>query len=240
MKVLFCANDKEGTTIGGPDIWIRRIVFYLKDKGINIHLCFFFFGELENCNNINFLKNKGIPISTISNNEFPYTERRVLQFLKIIEKIQPDIIVGNLCVPVLYASAFLKKYNIPVIPVLHANNEFYKGIIEEFITKKGKYNIENIVTVSKFLAEQCSQNRNTKVSVISCGTEVPSIKTTPPTKVLNVVYIGRFRQWQKRIYDVTKAFCKASHEVPNTNYFFYGYGPEGEEEKMKEDNNDCD
>jgi hypothetical protein len=35
MKVLFCANDREGTNVGGPDIWISKITYYLKEKGLD-------------------------------------------------------------------------------------------------------------------------------------------------------------------------------------------------------------
>jgi glycosyltransferase involved in cell wall biosynthesis len=43
--------------------------------------------------------------------------------------------------------------------------------------------------------------------------------------ILNIVYAGRIDEKQKRISEVTHAFCKAAMEVPGTNYTIYGDGP---------------
>ena len=39
-----------------------------------------------------------------------------------------------------------------------------------------------------------------------------------------MVYAGRIDEKQKRISDVTRAFCKAAEEVPGTSYTIYGHG----------------
>ena len=234
MKVLLCANDHEKITVGGPDVWMRRLANYLALNNIEISVCFFYYGNLEHCQNIQNLKQDGIAVECISNNKYPFTEGRLLEFLKIVKKLEPNIVIGNLCVPTFFASRYLKKLNIPVIPVIHANNTFYNGVIEEFVWKRGAFQITNLVTVSKFLRLLCLSKSRANVSVISCGTKTPSFKNTEPNGILKVVYIGRFRQWQKQIYDLTEAFCLASKQVPNAMFYLYGYGPNGEDERMHE------
>ena len=36
MKVLLCANDHEKITVGGPDVWMRRLANYLALNNIEI------------------------------------------------------------------------------------------------------------------------------------------------------------------------------------------------------------
>jgi len=236
LKVILCGHDHSGTTVGGPDVWLRRLALYLIDHKLDITICYFYFGSLDQCNNIRESKKKGIHVETISFNTHAYTEDRVKAFLKIVNKLLPDLIIANLSVPVLFSARYLQPNNIPVIGVIHSNDEFYRGIIEEFIWKKSKYRIKYMVTVSDYLKDLCYQKVHkdaVKIETIPCGTIMPGMSNSKPNDIIRVVYVGRFRHLQKRIFDLTKAFCLAANQLEGFKFYFYGYGPDGEEKEMQ-------
>jgi len=191
LKILFCAYDRAGQIASGPNAWLQRLVpDLISNYRLDIQTLFVYSGESNKCPTISFFKNKNIPLQLINSNTHNYVEDQVKELLGIIKKEDISVVVANLVIPALYATQYLKPFNISVIGVLHSNDEFYKGVITKFIHGNKKNQLSTAVSVSGYINTICeSQNTNTQLLNIPCGTpEVKNSTSLDSQEVFKVIY----------------------------------------------------
>jgi len=227
MKILFCAYDRPGQIASGPNAWLQRLIpDLINNYGLDIQTLFVYSGEYRQCPTISHFKENNLPIHLINSNLHNYIEGQVKELLGIIKKEDISLVVANLVIPALYATQYLKPFNIAVIGVLHSNDEFYKGVITKFIHGNKKNQLSTAVSVSVYINIICeSQNTQTQLLNIPCGTpEVKNSTSLDSQEALKVIYAGRLVVQQKQILKLTKAFCDASKANSNLEFSIYGDG----------------
>ena len=227
MKILFCAYDRPGQISSGPNAWLQRLVpDLISNYGLDIQTLFVYSGESNKCPTISYFKENNLPIHLINSNTHNYVEGQVKELLGIIKKEDISVVVANLVIPALYATQYLKPFNISVIGVLHSNDEFYKGVITKFIHGNKKNQLSTAVSVSGYINTICeSQNTNTQLLNIPCGTpEIENSTLRNSQEVFKVIYAGRLVKEAKQVLKLTKAFCDASKVNSNLEFSIYGDG----------------
>ena len=165
MKILFCAYDRAGQIASGPNAWLQRLVpALISNYGLDIQTLFVYSGESNKCPTISFFKNNNLPLHLINSNTNSYVEDQVKALLNIVRREDISTVVANLVIPALYATQYLKPYNIPVIGVLHSNDTFYKGVITKFIHGKIKNQLSTVVSVSGYINIIC-ESQNTQYPI---------------------------------------------------------------------------
>lgn len=223
MKITFCAYDKPGS-IGGPVTWLMNLLPKLKEENFEVS-CLVLFHEGNTGPLFQHLTTKGILCETVS--FLSTTEENITWILSCLQEIKPNFFVPNLVVPAYYAAAWAKKQGIYTIGVSHSDDPFYHALQKEFIDGKKKFRLDGMVCVSDELEYQLNQSSsNIRIKKIPYGVTIPTTKTERLDETLRVIYVGRLAEEQKRISDVTRAFCKITSELPNVEAVFYGDGPD--------------
>ena len=227
MKILFCAYDRPEQIASGPNAWLQRLVpDLIYDYGLDIQTLFIYSGESSNCPTISYFKEKNLPLHPINTDSYNYVEDQVKELLNIVKREHISTVVANLVIPALYATQYLKQFNIPVIGVMHSNDTFYQGVITKFIHGKTKNQLSIAVSVSGYINSISeSQNTNTQLLNIPCGTpEVENSTSRESKEILKVIYAGRLVKEAKQVLKLTKAFCEASKVNSNLDFSIYGDG----------------
>ncbi|MDZ8055079.1 MAG: glycosyltransferase family 4 protein [Aulosira sp. ZfuVER01] len=225
MKVGFCTYDAPGFT-GGPNSWLRRLLPSLRVAGIEVWVLFFIdSNELENCSCVQDLSKQGIKCDF-----FPWqttTEQKIHWLLSKLAEDPPDVFVPNMLVSAFYASRWVREAGIPTIGILHSDDEFYWGILKEFVFSRASYRLSALVCVSQFLTQKVISLGNTSdlIRQIPYGVSLPKQVARPPLERMRLIYVGRLVEEQKQISQVTSALCRAVREVPNTEAVIFGDGP---------------
>ncbi|EAZ92058.1 glycosyltransferase family 4 protein [Crocosphaera chwakensis] len=223
MKVSFCAYDFPDR-VGGPYAWLPRLLPLLRDRGIEPKVLFFIPGNKKKCQAVQLVKEQGFQHSV---KKFPrYIDQRIRWILEELKEDTPDVFIPNLVVPAFYASRWVKKAGIPTVGVMHSDDPFYYGVLDQFVFGSSDYQLSGFVAVSRFI-EQTIHNKGKTQSLIRCipyGAPIPPNKTKKPSDKLRIIYVGRLVEEQKQISLLTKAFCRAVKEVPNTEAIIYGSG----------------
>ena len=230
MKILFCAYDRSNHLATGPNAWLQRLVpDLISNYGLDIQTLFVYSGVSKKCPTISYFKENNLPIHLINSNTHNYVEDQIKELLGIIKKEDISLVVANLVIPALYATQYLKPFNIPVIGVMHSNDTFYQGVITKFIHGKSKNQLSTAVSVSDYIKTICtSKQTQTQLLNIPCGTPQPNIRTSRSTedKYFKIMYAGRLEIQQKQILKLVNAFVEASSLNPNLEFSIYGDGTE--------------
>ena len=235
MKILFCAYDRPGQIASGPNAWLQRLVpDLISNCSLDIQTLFVYSGESKKCPTISFFKNNNLPLHLINSNTHNYVEGQVKALLGIVKKEDISVVVANLVIPALYATPYLKKYQITTVGVMHSSDKFYKGVIAKFIHGKTKNQLTTAVSVSGYINTICtSQNTQTQLLNIPCGTpEIENSILRNSQEILKVIYAGRLVKEAKQVLKLTKAFCDASKNNNNLEFNIYGDGDQ--EQSIKE------
>ncbi|OCQ94472.1 glycosyl transferase family 1 [Nostoc sp. MBR 210] len=225
MKVTFCTYDSPNFT-GGPNSWLRCLLPSLQKNGIESEVLFFIDGKVPNeCPCFDALSKQGFSCKA-----FPWettTQHKIRWILSKLSENPPDIFVPNLIVAALYASKWVKLAGIPTIGVLHSDDDFYKGIIREFVFGQAEYTLSALVCVSEYLTQTVRNLGNTDVLIrkIPYGVQIPEKYAQAPKDKLRLIYVGRLVEEQKQISQVTKSLCRVVKEIPNTEAIICGDGP---------------
>lgn len=227
MKILFCAYDRPGHLATGPNAWIQRLVPDLMSTyGLKIQTLFIYSGKAADCPTLSYFKGHHLPISTINREDIPFVADQVKALIQIVKKESISIVLANLVIPAFYATRYLKRFNIPVIGVMHSNDTFSKNVISKFIHGTAQDQLTASVAVSHYINGLCKDTiTTTALSVIPCGTPIPEAKTViSKDKSLKVIYAGRLEIQQKQILKLTAAFIAASEQFPLLTFSIYGEG----------------
>lgn len=229
MKITFCTYDNP-TFHGGPNSWLKRLLPGLRDLGYEVELIFFFEGEISKCPTYQFFEN-----SKFKTYYYPhrgYASDKIKWILQLIAQHPPDVFVPNMLVHAFYASRWIKQMGIPTIGLLHSDDSFHEGLIEEFVSGPEKYQLSALVCVSQFLFDKAKSyaTGNTLIIKIPYGVPTGLYKEQGVVEVKRLIYVGRLVEEQKRISEVTQALCDVVKAVPGIQAILYG---EGEREKVQ-------
>lgn len=153
--------------------------------------------------------------------------KAVWSSLKIIEQSQPDIYVPNCIVPAYFAAGYARQQGVHTIGVLHSDDPFYWGIVDEFIKGKPAFRLSAAVTVSKFLQDAtAAPTRQNKILTrrIGCGVPLPNEIAQRSDGVFRLIYSGRLEEEQKCISKVTHSLCAAVKQNPGVEAWIAGEG----------------
>ena len=133
------------------------------------------------------------------------TERAVRNCLELIEESQPDIYVPNYLLPAYYAAGYVRSQGVYTVGVLHSDDPFYWGLVDEFVNGLSAFRLSAVVSVSKFLQEVVEKSTKKHKLIarhIANGVPIPDDAAKPPNGVFRLVYTGRLEEKQKCISDV--------------------------------------
>ncbi len=230
MKVTFCTRESDKVS-GGQNTWLCRFLPELCRRGIEPRLLCFTSSGKEELPTVRSLRQSGISCTTASREECRYTEQGVRWILEQLAEDLPDVFVSNMVIlAAYYAGRWLREAGIPTVGICHGGgmSEFYPGLLDEFVLGRAAYKVSAFVCVSKDL-EQDVVKRNPKGALIRrifCGVSVPDGMARRLNGRLRLVYVGQLVEERKRISEVTHALCRAVCEVPGTEAFIYGDGPD--------------
>lgn len=224
MRIVFCTCDSP-TFTGGPNSWLRRLLLDLKDAGLDIQVIFLIGGGSPNeCPTYQMLVENDI--CCLSFPIISSTEQKIHWILSVLSENPPDIFVPNMLVAPFYASRWVKEAGIPTIGVLHSDDDFHRGVLDEFVFGHAAYRFSALVCVSDFLKQYVSNlgNTTTEILQIPYGVPVPVRQAHPPDERLKLIYVGRLEEEQKRISEVTLGLCQVVKQVTSTEVIIYGEG----------------
>jgi colanic acid/amylovoran biosynthesis glycosyltransferase len=223
LKVAFATYDAMDD-VGGVSSWLRRLVPYLQKDGIDLEIHLLAFGGRPGVNFAWFEKH-GV---TVRWRPWRYhTRKAVRDCLQLVEEGQPDVYVPSCILPAYYAAGYLRGQGLPTVGVIHSDDPFYWGIVDEFVNGLSAFRLSALVTVSTFLegAVQTSiKQRHTLLRKIGYGVPIAESAAKPPNGVFRLIYSGRLVEQQKRISEVTEALCAVVKANPDVEAWMVGEG----------------
>jgi glycosyltransferase involved in cell wall biosynthesis len=224
MKVVFATYDAP-TDVGGVSTWLRRLLPQLQAGGwaVEVHLLCQGNQPGANCR---WYAAHGIPFRWAP---WPvHSATAVRRLCDLLALADPDIYVPNCLVPAYFAAGFAREYGVRTVGVLHSDDAFYWGIAEEFLGRRPQFRLDAMVGVSGFLAAAIRQAAapGIEVRLIGCGVPIPEAFAAPPQDSFRLVYLGRLDETQKRIRLVAKALVSVVTQIPGTEAWIVGEGPE--------------
>ena len=230
LKITICSHDGKDY-FGGPYEWVKRFGPALKQAGAEVSFLFFSDHQEKESSTYLYLKEQGFHCSVLPQHSFSHyrdtTEDRVKWCLKQVKRHAPDIFIANASLPALFAGKWIKASGIPVIGVLHTDDERFQWMQQEFLSASQDFALSALVCVSELLKDKVS-NLNSfhiPIEVISCGTPIPYYQRPKGLSPLKLVYAGKLTEEAKQISLLTKAFCKVVKEVKGVEAYIYGDGP---------------
>jgi glycosyltransferase involved in cell wall biosynthesis len=203
---------------------MKRLLPYLRNNGIETRIIFFA-AHTKNLPTYQYFTKLGFTCKIIYWELF--NEEKIIEILNDINRYPPDIFIPNYFPVACYAAKWAKQNGIPTICILHNDNDLHNKLINVFALGDEGYKVSAIIGVSKLLTEMIMNQHpvNVKVECIPYGAPIPEkISVLKTNDTLKLVYMGRMMETQKRISDVTKAFCRVAKEIPGTECVLYGSG----------------
>ena len=224
MKITICAFDAPNN-LDGPTTWIKRLLPYFREKNIESRIIFLA-ANAKDLPAYNYFVNEGFECKLIYWELF--NDEKILAILNDVKEFPPDIFITNYFAIALEAGKWIKKSGIPTVMVLHNDNKYHYDLVKKYAANNDESDVSSVVCVSNLIQHISQQTAplHKSIKYIPIGAPVTAEVTGLATDgELKVVYAGRIDEKQKRISDVTHAFCKAAKEVPGTSYTIYGHGP---------------
>lgn len=223
FKVTFAAAEGRDPC-DAQAIWLRRLLPCLKARGIEPRVLFFAVERPDVCKSLDVFREHGIQYRITRNRGT--TGNLVRWFLTELQMAPPDVFVPHHVVWALYAARWAKEAGIPTVCVLHNDDDPCRALIRQFGNRESSFGVSSFVAVSEQIRNFALQmvSQRTPVEVIPCGVPVPSVPVLYDGGALRVCYFGRLIEKQKRISDVSRAFCRACRELPGVEAYIYGAG----------------
>lgn len=224
LTVDICGYDKLEVA-GGPVVWLMRFPNTLRKLGVNVRVRLMTWDTLEQGVVLKSLRNQGFDVTC---QRFADTESNIRWYLRNLNDSPPDIFVPNLVTPALFAARWARAAGIPTIGILHSDDKFYSAVQQEFIFGQSDFALSSIVCVSGELQRQVSarQPSNTRPVRIPYGVPTPDSTARKIPGRLRIGYVGRLAEEQKRISEVTRAFCRVTNRLEGVEAIIYGDGPD--------------
>ncbi len=223
MKAVFVTYDSQND-VGGASSWLQRLLPRLKTAGVEVEAHVLAFGGHPGVNCAWFAKER-IPFRWRPWEDD--TERAVRNCLELIEESQPDIYVPNYLLPAYYAAGYVRSQGVYTVGVLHSDDPFYWGLVDEFVNGLSAFRLSAVVSVSKFLQEEVEKSTKKHKLIarhIANGVPILDDVAKPPNGVFRLVYTGRLEEKQKCISDVTRALCSVVTQNSGVEAWIVGEG----------------
>jgi colanic acid/amylovoran biosynthesis glycosyltransferase len=221
MKVAFATTDAP-RHISGASTFMQRVLPLLQGAGVTVEV--HVMGQPGT--NCTYFEERGIPVRWIPwQQHLPHAVRAFLRFL---EEGQPDVYVPNYMLPAYFAAGHARRSGIPTVGILHSDDPYYWGLVDEFIKGPPEFRLSAVVPVSAFLESEVSSiamARGVAVRRIGYGVPVPNKSTQSPDLAFRLVYVGRLIEEQKRTSDVAVALCEVVRRNSNLEAWIVGDGP---------------
>lgn len=233
MKVTICTYDGSGR-FGGPFTWLRRLLPALVQRGLELRVLALTECPDDECYNLEEYRAAGVEVKTLQRGSLSQygdnTEARVQWLLRELRADRPDVFIANMVLEAFYASRWAREAGIATLGILHSDDEFSQGLIEEFVEGETEYRLSCLVSVSAALHELVAPRatRSTDTALIPYFVPIPECRARRADGSLRLVYAGRLVQEQKRIREVTEALCRVVREIEGTEAVLYGEGRERE------------
>ncbi len=224
MKITICAFDAPNN-LDGPTTWIKRLLPFLKENNIETRIIFLAANH-KDLPAYNYFINEGYQCKLVYWELF--NDEKIQAILNDVKQFPPDIFIANYFAIPLTAARWIKKTGIPTVMVLHNDNKYHYDLVKKYAANNDESDVSAVVCVSNLIHEISSKTAplHQCIRYIPYGAPItPEAATISADGILNIVYAGRIDEKQKRISEVTQAFCKAAREVPGTSYTIYGDGP---------------
>src|SRR5262249_41145196 len=134
----------------------------------------------------------------------------------------------NCIVPAYFAAGHARRSGIPTVGILHSDDPYYWGLVDEFIKGPPEFRLSAVVPVSAFLESEVSSIAMPRcVAVLRIGPAVPV--PNKARQFLDVafclVYMGRLIEEQKWSSDVAVTLCEVVTRNPNLEEWIVGDAP---------------
>lgn len=224
MKITICAFDAPNN-LDGPTTWLKRLLPYLKENNIETRIIFLA-ANAKDLPAYNYFVNEGYECRLVYWELF--NDEKIQAILNDVKQFPPDIFIANYFAIPFEAAKWIKKAGIPTVMVLHNDNKYHYDLVHKYAANNNESDVSAVVCVSNLIHEISKKTAplHPCIKYIPYGAPItPEVAKISEDGILNIVYAGRIDEKQKRISEVTQAFCKAAREVPGTNYTIYGDGP---------------
>ncbi len=228
MRITFAHFD-DPNDVSGVSSWLRRLQPALRGGGHDVAVQLLGFGKKPGLN-FHFFTERGVPVRfALRPVAMSGSVRQCLQWLC---EDPPDVYVPNCILGAFYAPGWARQQGISTVGVLHSDDTFHSGVIDEFVRGGEPWRLSAVVPVSRTLEKRLDSAGETEVKVrrIGYGTCLPSQqkRAATPAGVFRVVYVGRSVEEQKRILAVTRALCEAAQQHATVEAWLGGDGPQRE------------
>lgn len=222
-RVVFGHYDLP-TDVGGVSTWIQALVPDLIQRGLDVRVHILNGADAPGPN-IRHFQALGVP--TRWARASPTLLEGVRQCVAWINQDQPDIYVPNSILPAAYAGAYAGRFGLRTVGVLHSDDAYFSGIIEDFIAKDSVGRLTEVVAVSEFLRSRVESLgiQDLPCHQIPCGVPIPATTTAYNPERFRIAYLGRLSEEQKQISKVTRAICEAAKRHPKLEAVIIGDGP---------------
>ena len=180
LSITFCAYDGAGY-FGGPLEWYKRLAPALRDVCVETQFLFITDHKPEQCGTYMGLKKAGFECHALRRHSLTQlgdnTEARVRWILRHLRNKPPDLFVPNLSIPGCFAARWAQEAGIPAVPVIHSDDDFYRGMTEEFLVRPGPFRLKASVCVSEMLTESL----RSKCHAVELGPVEFAARRSPPT-----------------------------------------------------------
>lgn len=207
--------------IGGVSSWLRKIVPRLRAHAIDARVDLFCFGNGGGVNAAWYRQNE-VPVRLSPWRDD--TREATKQCLRWLEEELPSVYIPNCILPAYFAAAEASRCGVRTIGVLHSDDPFYWGIVDEFVQGEDSWRLTELVVVSRFLHDAVKHTAQVPVHEIPYGVQVREQSSLRPTQRVRLIYTGRLVEEQKRISDVTRAICRVLREHPILEAWIVGGG----------------
>lgn len=226
MKLTFLVHDRANYR-GGPIVNMRRLLPRLVARGHQI--CILGLAGKASPTLDWLTAQHGIPVQKLPA-ELRFTHHRVKWVLKSLRANRPDVFVPNCFTSGLFAASWARQSGIPTLGYFRSNDPFCWAMAEEFIYGRDEWALSGVASVSRGLMAELIRRSDHRSHVKFCflpsGVPLPDLIADQNRTGLNVCYIGRFEEQQKRFRDTAKAILR---NVTAGNCLHAGFFGEGRE-----------
>lgn len=203
---------------------MQRMPCLLRARGFSIRIRLFSWTDPKNGAAFLFLKAAGFDVKTTL---FADTASNVRWLLTQAKDDPPNVFIANHVVPALHAAKYFRRWGVPTIGIIRSDDAFYRAIGKVFLNGAKASRVSAFVCVSSWMSEYLMSTNigSTIITRIPSGTPLPASFVAPPTSAFRITYVGRFVEEQKRVSEVTLAFCRAVTEISGVEAFLIGEGP---------------
>ena len=221
MHVLFVHNETD-YLCDAQSVFLQNLMPVLRDRGHVVELLLVTPIDPRDCPLFSWCEENQIVL--YSTHSLGSMTNNIRWCVERLQQIQPDVFVAHHCYWALYASRQARVLGIPTIGVLHCDDEDTRQLLKLF-GEQSPFKVDAFVAVSDDIARfaEASMPRE-EVFRIPCGVRYNHFFASPPAGSFKFGYFGRLVVKQKRIDEMTRAFCQLVALKPDIECHIWGDG----------------